>query len=239
MPSILEANGTASEFSRLLGKFADVPAISNCDIDSLRRAFYRCGPIDRRRAAEIFHANRTLQGRHDVWTEFYLEALTDFFLDYRDGGYVLAGASETTLLAWLGEGAGIANSGERRLALRLFFLAEDVSERFERWILEAIKDNLLHHAERWSGEGLREPGRIDPLDMQLVRRVVCRGGAHANGISRAAIDFLAELDRRVSTFRDDEVWRSIFTQAMASGLHVPPRHEGRVDGHERVSSSPA
>ena len=52
--------------------------ISPDDVLKLRREIYREGGIGRDEAAFLFHLNRRNVAADPAWTEFYLEALTDF-----------------------------------------------------------------------------------------------------------------------------------------------------------------
>lgn len=222
MQSILEIDGRTDDFTCLLRELAKSPVIDDRDLEALDRAFYRRGGVDRQCAAEIFHANRIMRDRHHGWMEFYLEALTDFFLEYHEDGFFLPDGAGAILLAWLGEGTPVADIGERRLILRLLLKADDVPERFERRVLDALSENLLEHSERWLGNGSREAGVIDVLDMQLLRKSVYGAGRKApNRISSVAADFLADLDRRALSFMEPGAWRSLLIDALA--LHLRAR----------------
>lgn len=219
MRSTVETADEATAFGSLLAEMLAKSAISDGDVDALRRAFYRRQAIDRPCAAEIFRVNRMMRVCHHGWTEFYLEALTNFFLEYQEDGCVLPDDSAAVLLAWLGEGASIEDLGERRLASRIFLKARRVSDVFEQRVLGAIKDNLLHRSERWLGGGRREAGVIDALDMQLIRRSIYgAGGQYPIRVSPTAVAFLFDIARRASSFEDPAAWRGLLVDAVA--LHL-------------------
>ena len=220
MQSVLEIDGATDDFARLLRELTEMSTVDDRALDALGHAFYRQGGVTRRCAAQIFHANRMMRDRHDGWVEFYLEALTDFFLDHQEDGSVLADKAGAMLLAWLGEGRSIADIGERRLALRLLLKADDVTEPFERRVFDALLESLLKQSARWLGKGSREAGMIDALDMQLIRRAVFGAGRRSpNKISSVAAEFLIELDRQVLSFKEPGVWRDFLIDALSRHLH--------------------
>jgi hypothetical protein len=219
LPPVLDIDGEVDAFGTLLGTFTSKPVIHEHDMQRLRHAFYSHGVIDRRLAAEIFHANRNMRARHDGWTEFYLEALTDVFLDCHQGQYLLPAASESVLLAWLGDGVSIADPGERRLALRILLRANNGPERLEQRVVHAIEKNMLHESERWLEGGKRSAGIIDALDIHLIQRLLrgC-GGPHPRKIRRAAITFLLNLNRHAQRFVDPDGWWRLLVGSLVRHL---------------------
>lgn len=213
MVSLIQADDRVADVEAMLAEMMATPSIPDRGTRRLRDAVSRIGRIDRRLAARIFHANRCLMCRDDDWIEFYLETLTGFFLVPAGSRFLLPEERENILLRWLEEGDPFSNVGERRLMLRLFLKASHLSDRFERCLLDAVKENLLHHSARWLDGRYREAGVIDALDMHLVRRLVCGSdGQYPAALSRARLDFLTALDREARAFNDPSSWRSFVQQ---------------------------
>jgi len=213
----------ADAFGTLLGMLTTAPIFSEPDVQRLRHAFYRQSTVVRRHAAEIFHANRIMRARHDGWEEFYLEALTHFFLVNHEDGYGFPAERETTLLAWLGDGVSIGNFGERRLALRLLLRATSIPHRLEQRVFDAISESLIHQPERWLGLGKRSAGVIDALDVQLIRRLLYAETApYPRTIRPAAITFLLKLDRLATRFVNPDGWRRLLVGSIVRHLSGPP-----------------
>ncbi|MEZ5935709.1 MAG: hypothetical protein R3F54_28125 [Alphaproteobacteria bacterium] len=219
MPSALEIEDQAETISALLNALATKAVVQEHDVRRLRHAFYKQGRIDRRLAAELFHANRIMRARHADWTEFYLEALTDFFLTRRGEMPILSAEPETVLLGWLGEGEPIVEPGERRLALRILLLATNGPKHLKRHVLHSIEDNLLRGNERWIDGGKRDPGIIDALDIHLIQRLLRgAGGGYPRRICGAVVTFLLSLDRQALRFVDPEGWRRLLVASLARHL---------------------
>lgn len=222
MQTVTKIDGEADGLGPLLAALKRKPVIRDHDIRELRYALHREAPIDRRLAAEIFHANRILPAKTEGWIEFYLEALADFFLEHLACGPTLPGPSEALLLGWLGDDVAIDDPGERRLMLRLLLNAEDVSERFERRVLNAIAATLLHKDQRWLCGDKREAGVIDTLDRQLIQRSVDRfTRGEAGRVTQVGVHFLLHLDRQVRAFDDPKAWRSFLIQSVLRLLRSP------------------
>lgn len=240
LETVPEIGDKPDELDALLDELASKPTLLSWDIQRLRHGFYRLGALDRRGAARLLHANRTMAARHDDWAEFCLGALVGFFIEDQADSAVLSREKEAVLLSWLGDGASIDNLVERRLALRLLLMASHRPEHLERRVLEATSENLLHQTERWLGLGRRSAGVIDALDIQLIRKLLNAGGGHERRIpSRSAIDFLIELDQKVLRFVDPEGWRRLLLASLVRHLSAGSSLENRdhVDAGEGMSAT--
>ena len=209
----------ADDLIPILHDLTSKPELLRPDLQRLRYALHRHGPIDRRQAAEFFQANRNMRADHEAWHELYLAALTGFFLEYHEDRFVLPERSAELLLGWLGAEKAIANVGERRLTLRLLLRAADVPERFERRILDAIAYTLTHRSDRWSSAIDRTPGLIDMLDLHLIGCLVRRPGHQPpNRLSHAMISFLLELDSGPCRFVDASAWQQLLVDCLVRYL---------------------
>ena len=54
--------------------------ITSEDVLKLRRGVFPDGAIDRREAEAVFHLDRTCAEKDPVWTRFYVDVLTDYFV---------------------------------------------------------------------------------------------------------------------------------------------------------------
>ena len=236
MSPIAEADDLVENEAGLLAGCAARRAIGADEVRRLREATYRLGKVDRRLAAELFHANRHITKRTTDWSELFLELLSGFFLHYREGRYGLSTEKETILLSWLGEDTSIANTEERRLALRVLLRAAHTPERLERRVLRAVSDNLVYRSERWLSDGERSPARIDITDMQFIRRLMDRlvpDGSYQ--VSRAMAAFLLEIDREARVFDDPDNWRQLLIESIARHLDFDAPSDAK-NGRNRDSA---
>ncbi|MEM7044138.1 MAG: hypothetical protein AAF543_15110 [Pseudomonadota bacterium] len=229
----------ADDLTPLIRELTSRPDVLRQDLQSLRFALDRHGPIDRRQAAEFFRANRIIRTDQDGWYELYLAALTGFFLKYQEDRFILPEHSAALLLGWLGGEESIADVGERRLTLRLLLRAADVPDCFERRILDAIAEALIHQPYRWSGDGVRTPGVIDALDLHLIGNLACRSGNQpTNRLSRIMVAFLLTLERGPCRFADPAAWRRLLVDCLARHLSqglMPERDVASASSSRSIS----
>jgi hypothetical protein len=214
--AIIDADSDIDDVGRLMDGLIARRAVTEPEMKRVREAAHKRGLIDRRFAAEVFHANRQIDKAPSGWAELYLELLTSFFLTVRGSDHVLSTDREKTLLAWLGEDVRIENLEERRLALRILLKISHPAERLERRVLNAVMDNLLHHSEHWLGYGDRSPGVIDRMDIQLLRRLVFNSDGQATRrASRGIPKFLLELQQNVRDIVDSDGWQRLWPECGA------------------------
>jgi hypothetical protein len=216
MLSHVEADERSNEIDVLLTKMAADGSLKPDQMRRLEQAMDDAGPLDRRLAAKIFHANRCMDVGSDEWVERYLGVLSSFFLAPSKDGIVLSREMETCLLTWLGEGVDIANLAERRLAVRILLKAANRPEGLQRRVFKALENNILHQEERWLEGGKRQPGVIDQLDMHLVQRLLLgqemADRPHA-GSGCLPSDVLLSLTRHAADIADITAWRRLLKRA--------------------------
>lgn len=228
MLSTQNADSAAEDARCLLAALVARPVIDEEDIQRFREVTYRRGKVDRRFAAELFLANRKINSCLHAWTELFLELMSGFFLQYKDGQYSLLTEKEALLLGWLDTDRSIKSLAERRLALRILLRSTQGADRLEQHILMAVLDNLLNQSECWLGEGERRPGEIDAMDMRFIRTLMDReteGGALKS--SRAMTTFLLAIEQNAHRFADPVSWRRLLVKGFLQ--HLSPERPVHAD----------
>ena len=207
--------------------------ISPEDVLKLRREIYREGGIGRDEAAFLFHLNRRSVAADPAWTALYVEALTDFFY-WRDGtDSRLTEDAQAMLFGWLGPAGKIDDATELRLLLELVFRSNGGSERFQAFVLEAVRHSVLHSSHALYGHAGRRPGAIDRADVEVIRKLVY-GLAGQNGmaIGKAEAEFLFGLNDATADEKNDAAWRELFVKAITMYLLHAGQTPEAVDGDE-------
>jgi hypothetical protein len=207
--------------------------ISPEDVLKLRREIYREGGIGRDEAAFLFHLNRKNVVADPAWTAFFVEALIDFFY-WREGtDSRLTADAEAMLLEWLGPAAKIDDATELRLLLELVFRSNGSSQRFQAFVLEAVRHSVLHSSHALYGHAGRRPGAIDRADVEVIRKLVY-GFAGQNGmaIGKAEAEFLFDLNDATADQKNDPTWRELFVKAITMYLLHAGQTPDAVDGDE-------
>ena len=214
MLSHVETDEQLNEIDLLLEKVIADGKVDTDRLLSLERAIGCAGPLDRRLAATIFHANRCLNVRSDEWVEWYLGVLSSFFLAPIRQGWSMPEESEACLLAWMGESVEIPNLAERRLAVRLLLKSWARPGRLEQRVFQALENNILHQNQRWLERGERRPGVIDSLDIHLIRRLLSAGDdGERLTVNRLQAEILFSLDRHATEVTDVDAWQRLLGQA--------------------------
>ena len=211
-----EPGSKTVSFDDLLAWSTTALGLTDQDVARLRHAFYQEGRFDRPRAAGLFHANRVMQGRGDAWSEFYLEALEQFFLNREEGGYRFSTRSETTLLGWLGDDLSNLNSAERRLLARILLQADEVSAEFKQVVFNSFRMHLPHKSKRLLGGHFKKSLPVDRLDVQVIRALIFRRSDYRSvKVSRLEVDFLFHLDGQFPELAERDDWSALLTETAA------------------------
>jgi hypothetical protein len=203
------------------------------DVLKLRRAVYQNGTIAREQAAFLFHLNRRAWNSDPAWTEFYVEALTDFFYWREGSDSKLTEEAERMLMGWIGRADRIDDGTELCLLLNLMFRTNGSSEQFRGYVLDAVRHSVLHSGQALYGHAERTPGVIDAADVEIIRRLVYGlGGQQGIAISRTEAEFLFELNDATSGAPNAPAWRELFVKAITMYLLFAGESPDRVDEAE-------
>jgi len=185
----------------------------------LQHLLYRSMPLSQSLVDEILETHRRMPAKDRLWTDFFLEALSDFFLTRKGDQVYLTDTAEERLFEAAGDENPITDPGFRHLLLRLLLRATKVSNRFQRQVLDMVQHHLMHDEQRLLIDLPRQPGTIDIVDLQLIRKLVYgAGGQYDRPIDQSTVNFLIELDQPSFTVIDQEAWRRFFRKAMS--LHL-------------------
>jgi hypothetical protein len=203
------------------------------DVLRLRAAIYQDGGMNRDKAAALFELNRD-RGSHDpAWTEFYVEALTDFFYWREGSDSMLTEDAERMLMEWIGPADSIDDGTELRLLLRLTFRSNGSSETFRSYVLDAVRHSVLHSRQGLYGHSERAPGAIDAADVEVIRKLVYGlAGQSGMAIGPAEAEFLFELNRATAGAANAPAWRDLFVKAVTMHLLFAGESPDRIDAAE-------
>lgn len=189
------------------------------DVLRLRRSIYSEGGIDRTEAEQLFQLNREIKEADPAWAEFFVEGLTDFFF-WREGtDSSLNEDAEQMLIDWIGPGPAVDDITELRLLLNIMFRTNGSSERFRRYVLDAVRHSVLHSDLALFGKAERVPGAIDTADVEVIRKLIYgMGSQNGMAISQTEAEFLFELNRTTAGADNVPAWRDLFVKAITMYL---------------------
>jgi hypothetical protein len=207
-------------------------SIHDVDVLRLKSAFHRDGNISADEAEALFTLNETCQQQDPAWTEFYIDALTDYLVNQvQPEGYLIAEEAKRFTDRIAPEGIVV-----RKSDLDLIVNVLDKS----RWSPVSVSRIALQQVKRAAidGEGpLREyypnqAGTIRECEVELVRRILYAFGGDGHiAVTRPEAEVLFDINDAIIDPQANAAWTDLFVKAVtnvvmaASGQAVPSREE--------------
>ena len=194
-------------------------AISADEILSLRHESWSSGHIDPDEADAIFVLNDHLDQPTSEWSDFFVEALSEFIVHSLDPkGYVTEDQAE-----WLIE--RIDNNGrldsltELELLVKVLEKAFDVPERLNAYALDQIEQAVFTGEGPTRDGGALEKGNVTEAEVRLLRRVIfAQGGDRPAAVSQREAEMLFRLKDATLTANNAPEWKRLFVQGVGNYL---------------------
>jgi hypothetical protein len=206
-------------------------AIKAGDVQRLRGLFFDDATIGFEEADKLFLLNEACPVQDSSWSPFFIEVVADYVVNQaQPEGYVTAENA-----AWLI--ARISHQGRVRTRNELDLLLAVIDRA--RWCPVSLVTFAMEqvHAAVLTGRGPLRPGeahaagRIEPIEVELVRRLLYAfGGDGSLAITRAEAEILFDIEDAIGD-RPSPAWTDLFVKAVAnavmasSGYAVPSREE--------------
>ena len=204
---------------RLLAK----RSVSDDDVLALRGAVFRDGVIDQGEAEMVFRLERECPEKGDTWSRFYVDALTDYFVWRREPRGYIDEPTARFLIDRLMDDGHVAGETELALLVNIVHWSKAGPEVLRLFALEAVRDSVLCGATAVYGK-VRRPRVIDPVDMEIIRKVVYAESSEGGfTISRREAELLFALNHATLTADNDPGWRDLFAKAVGNYLMFPQR----------------
>lgn len=207
-------------------------SITDFDVARLRRAFYKDGIITPDEAKKLFEANDVCGVKDANWTDFFVEALTDYIVNQAiPEGYVTAENADW-LIARIAKDGQIDTRTELELLVNVLDRARWSPVRLVRYALDQVKRAVLEDTGPLrTGSGLQK-GIIDETEVELLRRILYAFGGDGNiAITRDEAEVLFYINDATLDAEPNPAWTDLFTKAIAnvlmasSGYAVPTREK--------------
>lgn len=207
-------------------------SIRDGDVLKLRRAFNDDAEISPAEAEALFALNAACPIKDPVWSEFFVEALTDYIVNQAEPEGYIAAENAAWLIERVSADGRVESSTELELLVNVLDKARWSPPSLARLALEQVKHAVL------TGEGpLRagqtlEPGTISTAEVALLRRILFAFGGDGNiAVTRAEADTLIDINNAIAPGRSTPEFTDLFVKAIANavlsgiGLAVPSRAE--------------
>lgn len=207
-------------------------AITDFDVARLRRAFYKDGIVTADEAEKLFEANDACGVKDANWTDFFVEALTDYVVNQAvPEGYVTVENADW-LTDRIAKDGQIETKTELELLVNVLDRARWSPVRLVRYALNQVKSAVVEDTGPLrTGSGLQK-GIIDEAEVELLRRILYAFGGDGNiAITRDEADILFDINDATVDADPNPAWTDLFTKAIAnvlmasSGYAVPTREK--------------
>lgn len=193
--------------------------ISAEEILALRREGWSGSAIDADEADAIFVLNDHLAAPSSEWSDFFIEALSDYIVHgVEPRGYVDEGQAE-----WLIE--QIENNGrldsltELELLVEVLEKAVSVPEQLKAYVLGEIEQAVLAGEGPTRDGGALEAGKVTEAEARLLRRVIfAAGGDRPAAVSRREAELLFRLKDASLGADNAPEWKQLFVQGVGNYL---------------------
>jgi hypothetical protein len=194
-------------------------AISADEILALRRAGWSDGTIHPEEAEAIFAINDRLTAPTAEWTDFFVEALSEFIVGGGDPrGYVTA-AQADWLIARIDHDGRLESMTELELLTKLLDKATNTPDRLKAYALAQIERAVLTGQGPTRGGGSLEAGRISEAEVRLLRRMIfAQAGDRPAAVSRSEAEMLFRLKDATLGAPNAPGWKQLFVQGVGNYL---------------------
>ena len=207
--------------SSLVEEIAAKGVISAEDVLRLRREVFRDGIVDPIEAHDVFRLDHACQGKDPSWTQFYVDALTDFFVwQAKPKGYVSDELGDFLIQNVAGDGR-VDTTSELELLINVIHWATACPEKLALFALKAVRHSVLEPGSASYGSN-RPPAVISPADVELIRKVIyAPGSAGGFTVTREEAELIFDLNDATITVENAPSWGDLFVKAIANHLMFP------------------
>ncbi|MGF1611261.1 MAG: hypothetical protein ACFCUQ_17800 [Kiloniellales bacterium] len=208
-------------FRDLIEEIASNDAITADDVRLLRQQVFVDGVVQRREAEAVFHLDRTCASKDAAWLEFYVDALTDYFVWQAQPSRRVDAEKADFLTANILCDGRVVSASALELLINIIHWAEACPKELTLLALEAVRDSVLDFDYAVYGAG-RRPGAIDAVDVEVIRRVIyAPAGDGGYLVTRREAELLFALERSTNPIRNDKSWSDLFVRGVANHLMFP------------------
>lgn len=195
--------------------------IGASDVLELRRAVFPDGVVSVAEADAIFRLDAACADKDQTWSDFYVEALTDFFVwQAQPRGYVDESLADL-LMRHIAKDGRVDEMSELELLINIVDRATSCPERLSLGVMDAVRDSILHPQTAAYGSN-RPPAQVTAADAAIVRKVIhAPGGDGSIAVTRREADFMFDLNDALEDENKAPEWDDVFIKAIACHLTSP------------------
>jgi hypothetical protein len=231
MDLILRVDMQDLNLSEMLAQVAQRQTITAEDVLTMRRNVFRDGFVSAEEAGMLFELNNNCSQQDASWSEFFIEALTDYCVHQASPAGYISEENARWLIDCIAQDGRVDSRSELELLIKALEKASSSPEKLATFALEQVKIGALE-GKGPTRQGLElVPGVIGEAEVDILRRILYAfGGDGHMAITRAEAEVLFELNDVTDEHKSHVSWSDLFVKAianfmMAASGYQPPSRE--------------
>ena len=205
------------QIPKYVRRIAEKGRIEESDVLELRRRFFDEGSVTTAEADAMFWLNDATVGNCAQWNDFFVEALTDFYVNQRrPSGYIDDDGADEIAHRILKDGR-IRSASEFELLASIVETAISVPNKLILFALGEVRVAVVEGEGPLRGGVRLEPGVIADAEVDLLRRFIYGIGSDGNiKVTKLEADLLFDLNDSIVGAESHEAWADLFVNAIAN-----------------------
>jgi hypothetical protein len=192
--------------------------ISADDVLALRREIWPDGAVSEDEASALFALNRAAQDSGPEWTDFFVEAMTEYAVNQRPPRGYVDEDSANWLIAEIEQDGAAARETDLALVVEVLESALNCPESLKSWALGRIEAAVLT-GEGPTRDGPPRPNVVDEAEVALLRRILfAAGGEGACSVGAEEAELLWRLKDACLESDNAPGWKTLFVQGVGNHL---------------------
>ena len=192
--------------------------LSAADVLALRREIWPDGAVSDAEASALFDLNRAARDAGPEWTDFFVEAMTEYVVNQRPPrGYIDETAAQW-LIGEIERDGALTGPADLALVVKVLETALNCPESLRAWALGRIEAAVLT-GDGPTRDGPPRPNVVDEAEVALLRRIVfAAGGEGACTVAKDEAEMLWRLKDACLAGDNAPGWKTLFVQAVGNYL---------------------
>lgn len=189
------------------------------DVARLRATVYGNAVVSAEEAEWAFALDEAVLTGCPEWTEFFVEAVTDFVVRQNDPEGYVPEDKAAWLIAAIGRDGAVKTASELELLVKVVEAAVSTPPSLSAFALKQVANAVVEGRGPLARGRSLEPGIVGAADVELMRRILFAfGGQGAVGISREEAEVLFDLNDRSREADNHPAWSDLFVKCVANFL---------------------
>jgi hypothetical protein len=192
--------------------------ISAKDVLAARQWAWNDGGVSVAEAESIIQLNRLAKTGSREWTEFFVEALTEFLVNTQPPRGYIDDANAAWLKCHIDQDGKVETGPELELLVKVLETALNAPQSLKDYALQQIEFAVTTGTGP-SRVGTARPGVIDDREVSLLRRLLFASGSESGmTVSRDEAEALWRIKDACRNGANAPGWKTLFVQAVGNHL---------------------